>query len=292
MRCPGCAARLPDRARSAARQVRQGARAADRTRARAGRPAARQSGVRHLASRCRPVRAACGPLLDLIPATGTGPLFLDPVTTSLAEGLQQVQRTPAGVVREELQRLFPAGPHSSWARLLAARDRQAWGDLQTAQHQAYRDLVGGQIIRARHAYQAELAWRSTMIAKTGIQAFLSALHPSVSWDGTVLQISTTSEWDMHPDGKGLTLMPSLYWTGRPTLTLHSDGSAVIIYAALTPLPLIDQPDGDPLASLLGRTRAACCARRSPGRPPPAWPVPCGSASLPRPRTPERCARPG
>ncbi len=37
---------------------------------------------------------------------------------------------------------------------------------------------------------------------------------------------------------------------------HPDGSTVIVYPALTPLPLIDEAVGDPAGALLGRTRAA------------------------------------
>ena len=200
--------------------------------------------------------AACRPLLDLIPPTATGPLFLDPVSTSLAEGLERVQRTPTTFIHEELQRLYPAGPPGSWARLLANRDRQAWRDLHAAQRLAYRTLVDGTAVRARQGYQAELAWRSRMIAESGVQATLPALHPSISWDGTVLQITSANHWEVHPGGNGLTLMPCVYWTGRPMFTWHPDGSLAMIYAPLTPLPLITQAHGDPLASLLGHTRAA------------------------------------
>jgi DNA-binding transcriptional ArsR family regulator len=198
---------------------------------------------------------AARPLLDVIPATATGPLFLDPITTALAEGLEEVQRTPTTFVTAELQRLYPAGPQASWIRLLAGRDRQTWRDLHAAQRLAHRDLIVGAAARAHQGYQAELAWRSRLIAKSGVQAALSALHPSISWDQTMLQITAADQWDLYPRGNGLTLMPSVYWTGRPMLTWHPDGSVAVIYGALTPLPLIGTADGDPLAGLLGHTRA-------------------------------------
>jgi DNA-binding transcriptional ArsR family regulator len=40
------------------------------------------------------------------------------------------------------------------------------------------------------------------------------------------------------------------------ISAHPDGSAVILYPALTPLPLIDEAAGDPVGDLLGHTRAA------------------------------------
>jgi DNA-binding transcriptional ArsR family regulator len=47
---------------------------------------------------------------------------------------------------------------------------------------------------------------------------------------------------------------------------HPDGSALIVYPSVTPLPLIDGvPGEDPLADLLGRTRAAVLALAVGGR---------------------------
>jgi biotin operon repressor len=201
-----------------------------------------------------PARAR--PLLDLIPASGTGPDFLDPVSTSLAEGLELVQQAPAGLVSRELQRVCAAGPRPSWVSLLAARDRRTWHDLDRALRLAYHHLLHGDWARVCGSFHSELAWRSRLIAELGVQAALSTLHPRISWNGTVMQFETATELDVHPGGAGLTLLPSALWAGRPMVTDHPDGSTAIIYPALTPLPLTDQASTDPLAELLGHTRAA------------------------------------
>jgi DNA-binding transcriptional ArsR family regulator len=206
-----------------------------------------------------PARAR--PLLDLMPGSGTGPVFLDPVTTSLAEGLELVQRAPAGLVSTELQRVFPSGRRPAWAPLLAARDRRTWRDLDRALRLAFQHLLQGDWARVCGSFHSELAWRSRLIADVGVQAALSTLHPRISWHGTVMQIETSTELDMRPAGAGLTLLPSALWTGRPLVTEHPDGSTVIVYPALTPLPLTALPPAgetytDPLADLLGHTRAA------------------------------------
>jgi DNA-binding MarR family transcriptional regulator len=80
--------------------------------------------------------------------------------------------------------------------------------------------------------------------------------PRISWDGTILQIRMSKELDVQPRGAGVTLLPSTLWTGRPMITDHPDGSTAIVYPALTPLPLTDEAGPDPLAGLLGQTRAA------------------------------------
>ena len=200
--------------------------------------------------------AGARPLLELIPASALGPVFLDPVSIDLAEGLELVQQAPAGLVSQELRRVFTAGPWPRWASLLAARDRQTWHDLDRALRLAYRHLLQGDWARVCRSFGSELAWRSRLIAGLGVQAALSTLHPCISWDGTVMQISKPADADVYPGGAGLTLLPSVLWTGRPMITDHPDGSTMIVYPALTPLPLIDETSTDPLAGLLGQTRAA------------------------------------
>jgi DNA-binding transcriptional ArsR family regulator len=198
---------------------------------------------------------AARPLLGLIPGSATGPLFLDPVSTGLAEGLELVQQAPARLVREELQRVFGTPALPPWPRLLAERDRQAWRDLDRALRLAHDHLLRDVWPRVCSGFRAELAWRGRILAELGVQAALSALHPRISWSGTVLRIDAAPEFDMYPRGAGLTLLPSVLWTGRPMITDHPDGSVVIVYPALTPLPLIDAVATDPLAGLLGQTRA-------------------------------------
>jgi DNA-binding transcriptional ArsR family regulator len=198
---------------------------------------------------------AVRPLLGLIPASATGPLFLDPISIGLAEGLELVQQAPPCFASAELQRVFSGGPPPPWARPLASRDRQTWRELDHALRLAHEHLVQDAWPRVCSGFRSELAWRSRLIAELGVQAALSTLHPSVSWDGTIMQIDAATEWDVHPGGAGLTLLPSVFWTGRPMIGDHPDGSTAIVYPAMTPLPLIDDVTADPLAALLGRTRA-------------------------------------
>ena len=72
----------------------------------------------------------------------------------------------------------------------------------------------------------------------------------------VLQIAAGAEFEVRPGGVGVTLLPSVLWTGRPMIGANPDGSTVIVYPALTPLPLIAQAAGDPVGALVGHTRAA------------------------------------
>ena len=200
--------------------------------------------------------AAARPLLELIPASATGPMFLDPVSTGLDEGLDLVGRAPASLVTAELDRVLGTRRAAPWLQLLAEQDPDSWRDLNHGLRAAYQHLLAPSWPRVWSGFRAELCWRSRLIAENGVQAALSTLHPSVAWCGTVLQIAAVTELDFYPDGAGLTLLPSTLWTRRPQIGSHPDGSTVIVYPAITPLPLIDQGADDPVSELLGRTRAA------------------------------------
>ena len=200
--------------------------------------------------------AAARPLLELIPASATGPVFLDPVSTRLDEGLDRVQRAPASLVTAELERVSGNRRAPLLRQLLAERDPDTWRDLDHALRAAHGHLVRDSWARVWSSFRAELSWRSRLITEQGLQAALSALHPSVTWRGSVLQIATAAELDFYPGGAGITLLPSALWTGRPQIASHPDGSIVIVYPPMTPLPLIHDAAGDPVGELLGRTRAA------------------------------------
>jgi DNA-binding transcriptional ArsR family regulator len=199
--------------------------------------------------------SAARPLLELVPPSATGPVFLDPVTTDLAEGLERVRAAPAPLVTAELQRVRGTRPPTPWLRSLAERDREASHELDLALRLAYQHLTADAWPRILTAFRSELALRSRLIAELGVQAALSTLHPCISWNGTVMQIEASADMDLYPCGAGLRLMPSPLWTGRVLLAPEPDGCVLVLYPALTPLPLVEEPVGDPLADLIGHTRA-------------------------------------
>ena len=195
-------------------------------------------------------------LFELIPPSATSPLFLDPATAHLDEGLEMVQATPTAFVQRELRRLAGVRGPGLYLRSLAARDRGTWRDLDLALRAAHHHLVEEAWPRIVTGFHAELAWRSRLIAELGVQAALCTLHPSISWNGTVMQIQAPYDLDFYPGGAGLTLMPSLLWTGRAMVAPQPDGSVLINYPAITPLPLIGETTGNALGGLVGHTRAA------------------------------------
>lgn len=104
------------------------------------------------------------------------------------------------------------------------------------------------------------------IAMTGgVERLLATLHPKVTWQPPVLEIPGGPDADVHLDGRGLLLCPSLFLTTRPAVLIGSEresGLPALAFAApVDPAhaaALWDEPgdSGQALAALVGQTRAA------------------------------------
>jgi DNA-binding transcriptional ArsR family regulator len=197
-------------------------------------------------------------LLELVPPRGDSPTFLDPVSTALDDGLELVRSAPTDLVRRELSRVCAQGrPVTPWIRELARHDRTAWRTLTSALTTGYDTVLAADWPRVRAGHRADLAYRAHLVTQGGLRAGIASIYPGAYWDGAALTIPGRSTADKYLDGRGVTLLPSVYATSEPLFGHHSDGSALFVYPALTPLPLISlDPGDDALADLLGRTRAA------------------------------------
>lgn len=126
---------------------------------------------------------------------------------------------------------------------------------------------------------------------------LAGLHPGSRWRESTLEIPVAREAEYRPEGGGVLLLPSAQWTGEPLCGPMPDGSLLLLYPALTPLPYLPEdtpapgadPD-EPVAALLGRTRSAgpgpLTAGRSAAatrRTPSGSAAPAGSPTAPRSR---------
>ncbi len=206
-----------------------------------------------------------GPLFELIPDTAAGPLFLDPVTQDFDEGLDAVLSTPPQVAAAELRRVCsPIASPNQWLRGLEAGDRDAWTSLRQAIRAGQESLLATHWPRICACYRAEVDLRARQWARTGLRTLLAALHPAMRWNGDVLAIPAVTQLRVDLQGRGVILLPSLFWRRRPTVARRPDGTVVIVYAAATPLPLSGASagtsgPGGTIAALIGANRAAVLA---------------------------------
>lgn len=148
-------------------------------------------------------------------------------------------------------------PDHPWLRRLADKDREAWQVLEQALNAAYRTILASQWPSIRAGFYAEVAWRARYLASYGLHATLTSLGPSIRWFDQTLEVDCPRNLNFVLDGHGIVLQPSLLWTGHPLVSYQPDGPLILIYPAVTPLPLLEPvaAESDPLTALLGATRA-------------------------------------
>ncbi|MEU6115254.1 winged helix-turn-helix domain-containing protein [Streptomyces sp. NPDC047117] len=113
--------------------------------------------------------------------------------------------------------------------------------------------------------EAECETRGRIVMAGGLDQLLATLHPRINWRSPVLEIPGGPDEDVHLDGRGLTLTPSVFLHHRPAQLMGSkaDGGQAVLAFAAPPdarraARLWDEPDGSTqsLGALVGQTRAA------------------------------------
>ncbi|MDJ0380704.1 helix-turn-helix domain-containing protein [Streptomyces sp. G-G2] len=209
----------------------------------------------------RELPRAALPLLELLRPDGDNPSFVEPALRDFEEALVAVRDGLPRVGPQELTRILarsPGGASSAgWLRGLHDRDRESWDVLEAALRCAHRAVIAPHWAAIGQSFRADVAWRTRLLATHGIKAALASTHPAATWTGTAFEVGLPPDFEIRLAGRGLTLMPSPFWTGRPLLAEHPDGSHMLVYPAMTPLPLVagGRAEGS-LDALLGRTRAA------------------------------------
>ncbi|MGP4051912.1 ArsR/SmtB family transcription factor [Streptomyces sp. 2A115] len=114
--------------------------------------------------------------------------------------------------------------------------------------------------------EAECDARGRVAMAGGVQQLLTTLHPRISWRNPVLTVPGGPDEDVHLDGRGLVLCPSVFLSHRPGMVVRprpNDERVLLVFeVALDPrvaeriwgAPPRQQPAS--LNALVGRTRAA------------------------------------
>lgn len=209
-----------------------------------------------------------GPLLDLLrPDAGDLPDFLLTRTGDLGAYLETVASTPADALGAQLRAVYGGLRPSMYARDLASGDRAARTALITAIESYYRAFAADWPV-LRETAAADLAERSSVLARAGLGAVLESLHPGLRWRPPALEIDRPGpDREIEPGGRPVVLVPALFLWGRPRVLLEPDGPLFVTYPAGGALRLPADPAApdDPLTEALGRTRAQVLRALRTGR---------------------------
>jgi DNA-binding transcriptional ArsR family regulator len=199
------------------------------------------------------------PLFTLYSPTGAFPDFLtpEPGDGRLDDSVEALLDTPAAELRDGLEPWLPAECRTGWAADLMAGRAAARRALATAVRHVHDAVIAPSAGRIERRLAADLALRSDAMLSGGLDAVLSTLHPDVTWRPPVLTTyrlagSGVSEIDLA--GRGLLLYPSGFLA--ECLVLDVPGRTPVLFYPSADNRYDEDPDGDALAGLLGRTRAA------------------------------------
>ncbi|MEV5976949.1 HTH domain-containing protein [Streptomyces sp. NPDC052114] len=208
----------------------------------------------------RSLPAAVEPLADLVPR-GRAPVFLDVFSDSLEEGLDTVRAAPPELVRAEIERVNAPSVSRAplWIRGLHRGDADAWRLLRRAQHTAFDALLGPVWPLVQDLHRAEFTRHALTAAEHGVGAALTTFVPGSRLREGVWEIDAPWERDVELRGRGLVLVPTFHWSGRPIVADVPGQDPHLTCPAGPGLPLSPEGPGgdteDALAAVLGRTRA-------------------------------------
>ncbi|GGQ17945.1 ArsR/SmtB family transcription factor [Streptomyces roseolilacinus] len=117
----------------------------------------------------------------------------------------------------------------------------------------------------REGLEAECEARGRIALAGGVERLLATLHPRIAWNGPVLEVADGPDRDIHLDGRGLLLCPSVFLPGRVGRVVEREpgtGMAALVFAAPAAGARAADLWGRPgdrvqaLSALVGQTRAA------------------------------------
>ena len=211
-------------------------------------------------------------LQALIRPTGYLPDFLHPIptrqVTGFEAGIASLAAADPAVVATELahlaqHRIAQQGPGRARRQALltelAANPPAALVRITAALRGYWRAAIAPYWPRMRAVLDADLAHRLTALATGGVRELFRTLHPAVSFDRDTLHVVKYYEGTAELGKRGLLLIPCVFaWPDvivrtadpQPTVSYTPRGVGRLWEGRST------EPDGSPLAGVLGSTRAA------------------------------------
>ncbi|MFI7425644.1 ArsR/SmtB family transcription factor [Micromonospora sp. NPDC049836] len=213
------------------------------------------------------VRSAVASLRHLLPARGRLPDFLTPFDglDSVGAGLAAIRATPVRRVRAEVAAAYGGVAATPLRRGFAAADPEVLDLFGRAMHTWFGAVLTPHWPALTALHQRQVAEAALGLARRGLAGLLAGLHPAIRWRPPVLEVRTWWRGEVTGTGHGLLLLPSPVAGPLPRVLVEPDRPVLLVYPAAMPARAT-APAADPLAGVLGATRAAVLRRLAePGR---------------------------
>lgn len=205
-------------------------------------------------------------LLTLVPQTGYFPDFLTPSESvkGFPAAVDAILSTPKTRLAQDLSLLGATRRLPDWTRQLAAGDPGLLQKLGEALQAYYAAAIEPHLTEIRASVQIDRSRRTRSLADGGYEQLLADMRPTLRWQGSVIEADYPGDKVCHLDGRGLLFVPSFFCWGKPITLRDSNLPPVLVcpvdrdarFMALNNLPAPARKVQEPLAALVGRTRAA------------------------------------
>jgi hypothetical protein len=190
------------------------------------------------------------------------PIFLSPPPRvphpTIDAELARVAKTPPEVVAAEIQQTYPDRLPAA-ARPFVDGPAEALGELVTQMRTLWDAALAPRWATISALLESEIAARARALVATGSRAAFADLHPTVSWASGRLSIHPTVKpaTDVDLAGRGLLLIPSAFTWPKVWPRTDPPWDPALVYppTGIGDLWGTGGPDGEAIASLLGRRRA-------------------------------------
>ncbi|MFC5850995.1 winged helix-turn-helix domain-containing protein [Streptomyces chlorus] len=145
---------------------------------------------------------------------------------SLEAGIDAILAAPARRLRAELA-VLPTAP--AWIRPLAEGDLAAVTNLGRALLGYHQVAIAPYWPRIRALVEADRAVRARSLLDGGADGLLHSMRPTLRWNPPVLEADYPVERDVHLDGRGLLLIPSVFCWRTPVALIDPTLDPTLVY---------------------------------------------------------------
>jgi DNA-binding transcriptional ArsR family regulator len=203
----------------------------------------------------------------VVTGRGTYPEFLIPAPAgqrpAFADELTRMAATPAPAARASLRRVFADGPWPPSA--IELFERPEFGRIAAELADCHDRLIAPHWERIRAVLEADIAYRTGLLAAGGARQLFSDMHPDLNWQAGTLTLADAdtgrTELRVRKGPDGLVLMPTVFGWPDVSLSRATSTQTVMMYpargAATAWHALADRLAGGGTAAehLLGASRA-------------------------------------
>lgn len=167
------------------------------------------------------------------------PEFLAPAPAVRAPGLDaelaRMRATPAKAVRTSLRRVFGDHPWPDTATELFERPAESLAEIAAELAECHERLIMPHWDRIHPVLDADIAYRSQLLAGGGARSLFSDLHADLHWSDGTLTMEDTEEGPsrfrvmLGPDG--VVLIPSVFNWPQVSLSKATSSQTTLLYPA-------------------------------------------------------------